>query len=203
MGNYYEGEMVFILRHDTPTEIIDDLKTLATHRMLCHDYNEDAFVILKKTKWFKHKRFYYPNYYFKTYSRMHGNTGYIFKAVFCMKEYMIDRDDLGQDIYDTLKPYIDTTAYDTSNGENLGRIYDEDGTYDKTFYADEDIFKQEVERRKYICSQECGGYKENCLCDRYAGCRRAYVRGLNDGKKGIVHDGTKLIYKLLDFNKTN
>ena len=193
MGNYYEGEMVFILRHDTPTEIIDDLRTLAKHRMLCNDYSEDAFGILQKTKWFKHERFYYPNYYFKTYSRMHGNTGYIFKAVFCMKGYIIDRDDLGQDIYDTLKPYIDTTAYDTSNGENLGRIYDEDGTYDKIFYADEDIRKQEMKRRKHLCNPHCHSYKENYLCDQYEACNRAYLIG-----QGVIDVKGKIAYNALN-----
>lgn len=99
MGNYYEGEMVFILRHDTPTEIINDLSTLAKYRMSFNDYSEDTFGILQKTKWFKHERFYYPNYYFE-HSYAHGHTVYVFKVVFCMKGYVIDRDDLGQDIYD-------------------------------------------------------------------------------------------------------
>lgn len=183
MGNYYEGEMVFILRHDTPTEILDDLRILAEHRMLFNDYSEDAFRILPKTKWFKHERFYYPNYYFQTYSRMHGNTGYIFKAVFCMKGYIIDRDDLGQDIYDTLKPYIDTTAYNISNGENLGRIYDEDDTYNRTFYADENKVRQEMEKRKYLCNSKCHIWNKNDLCINYKICHRAYLLGQKQEKQ--------------------
>lgn len=202
MGNYYEGTLTFILRNDTPVEIINDLYKLSHCSDQCEDYVKEDFKILQNTKWFKHKRFNYPQYQFIKHDFDNRGTYELF-IQFCMKGYIDGDDDLGQDIYDTLKPYIDTTAYDTSNGENLGNIHDEDGTYDKTFYADEDILKQEIKRRKYVCNQDCGGYKENCLCDRYAGCRRAYIRGLNDGKKGIVHDGTKLINKLIDFNKTN
>lgn len=183
MGNYYEGEMVFILRHDTPTEIIDDLRTLAKYRRQCSAYNEDTFGILQKTKWFKHERFYYPNYYFETYSCMHGSTGYVFKVVFYIEGYVIERDDLGKDIYNTLKPYIDEPAYDIYNCQYLGKVHDEDGTYNKTFYVNEDKAKQEMEKRKYLCNSKCHIWNKNDLCDNYKICHRAYLIGQKQKKQ--------------------
>lgn len=203
MGNYYEGKMIFILRNDIPMDIVNDLYILNTCSKFDENCKKDDSVALKDTRWFKHERFHDPDYYFHQVRDASDKRNYILHITFEMKGCVIDGDDLGQDIYNVLKPYIDETAYDMSNGGYIGRIHDEDDTYDKMFYVNEDILKQEMEKRKYLCNQHCGGYKENCLCDRYAGCSRAYIHGLKDGKEGIVHDGTKLINKLIDFNKTH
>ena len=187
MGNYYEGTMIFILRNDIPMDIVNDLYMLNTCSKFDEDCKKDDFIALKDTMWFKHQRFHYPNYYFHQVQDKCNKKKYILHITFEMKGYVIDGNDLGQDIYDTLKPYIDESAYaDISNGGYIGRIYDEDDTYDKTFYADEDILKQEIKRRKYLCNQDCGDYKENCLCDRYEACNRAYLIGQKQKKTGVT-----------------
>lgn len=203
MGNYYKGALTFVLKNDTPVEIVNNLHQLSYCSDHGEDYVRDYFKTLKDTKWFKHKRFNYPQYKFTQYDLSADRSIYEIFIRFCMKGYMDNDDDLGQDIYDTLKPYIDESEYDDiSNGGYIGRIYDEDCTYDKTFYVNEDRLMEEMERRKHVCNPHCYSYKEKCLCDQYAACNRAYVRGLKDGKSGIVHDGTKLINKLLEYSDT-
>ena len=150
MSNYYEGKLNFILKEDIPKDILHDLLLLSSE-----EYSRENFIVLQNEKW----------------------EFYLFEIDFCMKGYRIGTDDLGQDIYDFLKSYIDESVYDMSDGGYIGRIHDEDGTYDKSFYVNYDIFNCEIEKRKYLCNADCYYHKENCLCDKYVVCKRAYQLG--------------------------
>ena len=194
MGNYYKGALTFILQKDTPVELINDLHKLSYCSDHGEDYRTEDFKILQDTKWFKHKRFKYPKYTITRYDFDSRRSIYEIFIQFCMKGYMDDDDDLGQDIYDALKPYIDEYEYnDISHGGYIGRIYDENCTYDKTFYVNEDIRKQEMKRRKHLCNPHCHSYKENYLCDQYEACNRAYLIG-----QGVIDVKGKIAYNALN-----
>lgn len=122
------------------------------------------------------ERYDYPAYDLK-FKKCNDHEFYLFKVVFCMKGYRTYGDDLGEDIYDFLKQYIDKSVYDMSDGGFIGRVYDEDDTYDKTFYVEYDLFNQEIKRRKYLCNKDCFCFKENNLCEKYDICKRAYELG--------------------------
>lgn len=171
MSNYYEGKLNFRLKEDIPKDILHDLLLLSSE-----EYSRENFIVLQNEKWGRHERYDYPNYNLKL-KKCDEHEFYLFEIDFCMKGYRIGTDDLGQDIYDFLKSYIDESVYDMSDGGYIGRIHDDDDTYDKNFYVNYDIFKREIEKRKYLCNADCYYHKENCLCDKYVVCKRAYQLG--------------------------
>ena len=180
MGNYYEGVLVFGLKKDIPEDLLHDLS------LLTKDCDEENFLDkllykeLKESKWTNHYRPLYPTYYLEFYkSPTDEYTGWYFSINFCMKGYMYDGDDLGQDIYDFLQPYIDETAYNMANGGYVGKVEDEDGTYRKEFYVDYEQFNKIIESREYLCK---GCYKkmDGSLCNDWKYCKRAYDIGRGD-----------------------
>lgn len=171
MGNYYDGELYFKLKDDTPKDVLHDLLLLSSE-----EYSIENFTVIQNEKWGKHERYDYPAYNLKL-KKSNDHEFYLFKVVFCMKGYRTYGDDLGEDIYDFLKQYIDKSVYDMSDGGFIGRVYDEDDTYDKTFYVEYDLFNQEIKRRKYLCNKDCFCFKENNLCEKYDICKRAYELG--------------------------
>lgn len=174
MGNYYEGRMTFNLKKDLPKELLYELKILSSGS----EHSTEYFKVLKDTKWLRHERYDYPEYILYIEDRC-----YVFDIKFCMKGYRYEGYNLGEDIYEFLKQYIDKSMYDMSGGGYIGRIQDEDETYDKTFYVDYDLFYNEIERRKFLCNKDCWYFRENNLCDKYTVCERAYELGkLWDGK---------------------
>ena len=128
-----------------------ELKILSSGKECPIEY----FKVLKNTKWIKHERYDYPGY-----NLYLEDDYYVFDIHFCMKGYRYDEYDLGQDIYEFLKQYIDETYYDMSDGGYIGRIYDEDDTYDKTFYVDYTKFNKELEKRRHLCNSDCCYYRE-------------------------------------------
>lgn len=175
MENYYEGTLTFILRNDIPVEIINDLYKLSHCSDQCEDYVKEDFEILQNTKWFKHKRFNYPQYQFTQYD-FDNHRRYELFIQFYMKGYIDDNDDLGQDIYDALKSYIDESGYDIVNGY-IGEVYDEDDTYNKAFYVNKDRLKEKMKKRKHLCNSKCHLYHKDRLCIHYKICHRAYLIG--------------------------
>ena len=179
MGNYYEGVLVFGLKKDIPEDLLHDLSLLTKD---CDEENlldKRLYKELKESEWINHYRPLYPTYYLEFYkSPTDEYTGWYFSINFCMKGYMCDGDDLGEDIYDFLYPYIDPTAYNMTNGGYIGKIKDEDGTYCKEFYVDYTQYNKALESRKYICD----GCRENigALCNSWFYCKRAYDIGRGD-----------------------
>lgn len=181
MGNYYEGKLVFGLKKDIPEDLLHDLSLLTKE-----DYFEVNFLDkllckeFKESQWANHYRSLYPTYYLEFYKSPDDNdyTGWYFSITFCMKGYRYDGDDLGQDIYDFLHPYIDQTVYDMSNGGYIGKVEDEDGTYYKEFYVDYTQYNKALEGRKYICDG-CGA-NIGALCNGWVYCKRAYDIGRGD-----------------------
>ncbi len=177
VGNYYEGNLAFGLKKDIPEDLLHDLSLLTKNcseedfwdKLLCKEF--------KESKWANHYRLLYAAYYLDFYKSPTDNyTGWCFSINFCMKGYRYDGDDLGQDIYNFLHPYIDQAAYDMTNGGYIGKVKDEDGTYRKEFYVDYDQFNKIVEDRQHLCE---GCYKEmaDSLCDDWIYCKRAYDIG--------------------------
>ena len=58
----------------------------------------------------------------------------------------------------------------------MGTVKDEDFTYCKDFYLDEEVLKKEKEARSPICG-DCDLDKPNSLCNYYKHCLRAYTKG--------------------------
>ena len=172
MGNYYDGKLSFALKEDTPKDVIHDLLLLSSE---C--YSLSYFEVLQNEKWGKHKGYDYPNYRLQLKKYNGHDECYLFETDFCMKGYRVDGDCLGEDIYEFLKQYIDETYYDMSDGGYIGRIYDEDDTYNKTFYVDYTKFNKELEKRRHLCNSDCCYYREGVLCDKYIVCERAYCLG--------------------------
>lgn len=161
---------------------------------------------LKKTDFFKHERWSWPRYELsKIYYNPEGFTlydkyvftdyyeseddldfiegleicNYRFSVNFCMKMYRYNRMDLGKIICNFLKPYIDLTAYDMSDGGYLGKIKDEDCTYDKSFFIDTEVYKKTIKEREFLC-KGCDRYIEDSLCEHYKFCKRAYDLGTKE-----------------------
>lgn len=172
MGNYYEGELIFGLKRELPDNLLHDLLFIGSDQN--HGENIQSLLLyenLKSSKWMNHERAMYPSY------NLEFNEGIWCLGInFCMKGYRYQGDDLGQDIYDFLHPYIDQTAYDMTNGGYIGKIEDEDGTYRKEFYVDYDQFNALVKSRQYLCK---GCYKgiAGSLCNTWSYCKRAYDIG--------------------------
>ena len=178
MGNYYEGNLCFCLKNDTPKDILYDLAMISERE---NNYHTENLKVLNDTKWGKHNRFNYPSYFFERKEYDNYNF-YSFEVNFCTKGYLYKNDDLGQDIYDFLKPYIDESVYDMTIGGYIGNVEDEDGTYNKSFFINYDYFNEEVNRRKYLCNENCYYYKNDILCNKYLMCKRAYDLGKNNKK---------------------
>lgn len=177
MGNYYEGTLRFGLRSDIPKDVFHDLMLLSNKK-----YSIEDFKILKNEKWGKHERYDFPCYEFNL-TNYNGREFYLFEVGFCMKGYRINEDDLGEDIYEFLKPYIDTTVYDMSDGGFIGEVSDEDDTYEKQFYVDYDILIKEIKKRAHLCNSNCFYFKCNTLCKKYNICKRAYELGRQDNNE--------------------
>lgn len=171
MGNYYEGKLCFGIKENIPKDVLHDLLLLSNNSFL-----QENFAVLQNTKWGNHERYDYPSYNIQL--KKYGKYAfYLFEIDFCMKGYCINGDDLGEDIYEFLKQYIDEYVYDMSDGGYIGRITDEDETYDKSFYVNYDKFNSKKEERKHLCNDNCRYYEEDVLCDKYNICDRAYQLG--------------------------
>lgn len=218
MGNYYEGDLRFVLKKDTPEDILKDLIKIS----FLNDRNKLSMMNISKkfleTDWLKHERCDYPNYtfnicvkenddyslkevekevlsflpniseYFERLKEKNDDiyeckkrnkkeiVSYVFDISFCMKGYQY----LGEYIFDYLFPYIDNSMYDMSYGGCVGHIKDEDGTYDKFFFIDVNLYKKEIESRQYLC-KDCKLGFPNELCKYWERCYRAYEIGKKKG----------------------
>lgn len=175
MGNYYEGELVFPLTKDLPGDLLHDLTLMGSGKE--YSTNDLRCEKLKESKWINHHRaISYPSYNMEYYD---SDNIWVFSVSFCMKGYVYLGDDLGQDIYDFLHPYLDQKIFNNPYGGYLGRIEDEDGTYRKEFYADYTQFNKIVESRQYICGK-CNINIAGSLCKYWNICKRAYKIGRGD-----------------------
>lgn len=176
MGNYYEGHLTFYFKKDIPKDLLLDL-----YKFNQREIKKEQLTVLRDTKWIQHERFNYPSYY--TYKE-DSSDSYVFCVDFYMKGYLLGGNDLGESICDVLKPYLDEQSYDMSAGGFIGRICDEDDSYDKSFYINDEFFKKEMERRSYICNKDCWYFWDKRLCDRYKWCERVYKLGRESVYKG-------------------
>lgn len=108
--------------------------------------------------------------------RKHTFLGYCFEVRFCMKHYMWDFD-LGEAIVEYFKPYVDISLYNDGNGGYIGHIDDEDSTYFKTFYVDEEHHPV-TKARLPICGG-CPLEVNSGTCENFWLCERAYNLGKN------------------------
>lgn len=175
MGNYYEGKLIFELKRNLPDELLHDLSVLVSERSCDRDIKPLLqHRELKESKWMNHYRALYP-----TYTLEFSEGVWFLTASFCMKGYMCLGEDLGQDIYDFLYPYFDSSILDEVDGGYLGTIEDEDGTYRKEFYANYEQFNKIIESREYLC-KDCYKKMDGSLCDDWKYCKRAYDIGRGD-----------------------
>lgn len=179
IGNYYEGTLVFPLRKDLPEDLLHDLTLIGSGKECIK--NDLQCERLKESKWINHCRaISHPSYTFEYYDSI-----WFFNANFSMKGYMYDGDDLGQDIYDFLYPYLDQKIFSAPDGGYLGLVEDEDETYRKEFYADYTQFNKIVESRQFLC-KKCDIHIEGSLCKYWHLCKRAYEIGKSETNKKIT-----------------
>lgn len=197
MGNYFEGNLFIVLKKDIPKELKDALIQLS-------NCNEKTIPTqYAKEPCFQHERWNYPSFSFgylakadetdivkyidieyeeyhscenddfelkKEYDKiLEKFCAYYVEIRFCMKGYQ----KLGELYVDWLRPYMDLNK----DFNYLGEIEDEDSTYHKKFYANEELLKQEENQRNYLC-KDCPN-KIDGLCDFYSICKRAYNIGKN------------------------
>lgn len=124
MGNYHKGNIRFILRKDLPEFIIDAL----------------LFI---QDKDFKMPKKYSGIDIFNEENRNKVNIGFSAIIDNIDNTMFIDKDNynnIGDKWYDFFKNYIDISLseeYFTLKGDNLlDRIYDEDCTYDKSYFLE-------------------------------------------------------------------
>lgn len=184
MGNYYEGILTIPLLKN----ISEDLKKALIGLSYWKETIEKP-KLWEKESCFQHERWDSPKMSFgfilksgyleyegepiedeTLYSKDFWNDliGYYFQLNFCMKNY----NNLGELYVEWLRPYVNTEyGY-------LGNIHNEDQSYNKDFFINEDIFKQEIKDREYLC-KSCDKFISTCLCKNYFYCCRAYNLGKN------------------------
>jgi len=152
MGNYYEGELSFVLRKDLPKNLLKLLNELEnkprTEIIVPEEY--------KKVPLFNTKDWFYNRYSFNKVVESSTNStigGYLLEVAICTTEY----DNLGEKLYDFFKDYLDTDL----SPIYIGRINDEDCYYSRTFlrsgYDFSCIKESEYKIRLY---NDIGGVKE-------------------------------------------
>lgn len=152
MGNYYEGELSFVLRKDLPKNLLKLLNELEnkprTEIIVPEEY--------KKVPLFNTKDWFYNRYSFNKVLESPTNStigGYLLEVAICTTEY----DNLGEKLYDFFKDYLDTDL----SPIYIGRIDDEDCYYSRTFlrsgYDFSCIKESEYKIRLY---NDIGGLKE-------------------------------------------
>lgn len=152
MGNYYEGELSFVLRKDLPKNLLKLLNELEnkprTEIIVPEEY--------KKVPLFNTKDWFYNRYSFNKVLESPTNStigGYLLEVAICTTEY----DNLGEKLYDFFKDYLDTDL----SPIYIGRIDDEDCYYSRTFlrsgYDFSCIKESEHKIRLY---NDIGGLKE-------------------------------------------
>lgn len=161
MGNYYEGELSFVLRKDLPKNLLKLLNELEnkprTEIIVPEEYKK---VPLFNTKdWFYNRysfNCFYDKYSFNKDLESFTNfniAGYLLEITICTTEY----DNLGEKLYDFFKDYLDTDL----SPIYIGRIDDEDCYYSRTFlrsgYDFSCIKESEYKIRLY---NDIGGLKE-------------------------------------------
>lgn len=152
MGNYYEGELSFVLRKDLPKNLLKLLNELEnkprTEIIVPEEY--------KSVPLFNTKDWFYNRYSFNKVLEGSTNStigGYLLEVAICTTEY----DNLGEKLYDFFKDYLDTDL----SPIYIGRIDDEDCYYSRTFlrsgYDFSCIKESEYKIRLY---NDIGGLKE-------------------------------------------
>lgn len=152
MGNYYEGELSFVLRKDLPKNLLKLLNELEnkprTEIIVPEEY--------KSVPLFNTKDWFYNRYSFNKVVESSTNStigGYLLEVAICTTEY----DNLGEKLYDFFKDYLDTDL----SPIYIGRINDEDCYYSRTFlrsgYDFSCIKESEYKIRLY---NDIGGVKE-------------------------------------------
>lgn len=195
MGNYYEGTLRFFIRKDIPKEDFNDLKLMNDRCDQKESYSEK----LQNSRWFQHER--WDRVYTDLFHVCHYDgddadgycllpvdeidipaditvVGYLFEVRICTKGYRTDGNDLGEAIVDYLIGMCDLSLYEDDIGM-IGRVNDEDETYDREFHIDEEAFKKEQEKKKFLC-EGCRFWSEKLTCEEWDRCYRAYMIGCKE-----------------------
>ena len=170
MGDYYEGSIRFKLKKCTPKNIIDMLKFLYTDYYIPANRPTFKEVIDK---------FGINCNDAEKYDEFPDVTKYRNNVCLSICTKHFKRNSILWMI-DICRPYmVSSTPIDNY----LGTISDEDGYYYKEFYADEDIFRKQMEERSFICNTTCARFNKDALCHNYNMCERAYNIGKSENEK--------------------
>ena len=192
MGNYYGGTLKFFIRRDITKEDFIDLKMMADGCAQKELYSKK----LQESSWFQHKRwiwvcaelFYLCSYEAEGKDERYlisvdeeevpenvDPIGYMLDVTIHTKGYRYGGNDLGEAIVDSLIDMCDISLYNDAFG-TIGRIRDEDCTYDREFHMDEEGFKKHQENMKFLC-EGCSSWSDEHICDHWDKCLRAYEIG--------------------------
>ena len=211
MGNYYTGDIIARINNKVPKELMDRLIDMSNEpnngfhidiipelteindRKL-YEYKIDSLLddLPEKTKE-KAKKFtkglgiLLENNYDTMSLKLEDysiHKGYIIDIGCCTKYYFAEGiEEKIFSIIEELKPYRD----DKDN--YLGRIKDEDFTYEKDLFWDYKEFEKTKRDREFVC-RGCDKPHENALCDYFNICKRAYDKGYQDHRDKVLNEST-------------
>ena len=202
MNNKFEGSLLFRFKGEVIDELLNDLKALANKSN--NKETLVSFNILKNAKWLTHPCALSSEYTiysiydingdiitfvdpdenenlsekdkidFKSRLRQHPFMGYEFAISISATNYL-EGFDFGKALVEYFKPYVDITLYDSKYHGFMGSINNQDFSYYKDFFIDEN-YNPISEERRPICSG-CHYAYESTTCPNYDLCLRAYNRG--------------------------
>lgn len=170
MGNYYEGIISFRLKKDTPRNIVDMLNFLDANLVVGCDRPTFEAVINEFNINHEGAEKYdtFPNV---------NKCGDYVRLSICTKHFKTNSILW---MIDMCRPYM---VNDGPEDNYLGNISDEDGYYDKSFYINDEMFKNEMKKRYFICNPSCDKFNKDVACNFYDICIRAYNIGKADNEK--------------------
>jgi len=184
MGNCYQGTITIQLKDDLTKDVDDFLKWLSGG---LQEKSLNDFPLFRNHEYFKKENYNYPRF---EYGRIINwdDDEWLFSYDEDISQYGIKTSDITgrylkidinmkaynnhmECFLELIRPYIDESA-----PNYIGEIHDEDGRYDKCFYANEDILLKEIKEREFLCSN-CEWNHPLTLCNSYSRCKRAYDIG--------------------------
>jgi len=207
MGNYYTGDIIARINNKVPKELMDkliDMSNKPSNEFRIHIIPE--LTEINDRKWYEYEidfilsddlseeakefvkglGFSLENHddIFSKLEDYSIHEGYIINIRCCTKRYFVEGiEEKILSLIEELKPYRDDKA------NYLGRIKDEDFTYEKNLFWDYKEFERTKKDREFVC-RGCDKPHENALCDYFNICKRAYDKGYQDHRDKVLNEST-------------
>lgn len=207
MGNHYEADIVAKINNNVPKELMDKLVDMSRefegegpfidigpiltklNNQKWSEYELDYVLddnLSEKAKEFaKEMGFSFDNNRRLLFLKLEDysiHEAYILHITCSTKYYFSENvEQKILDLIEELKPYRDKEF------NYLGKIKDEDCTYEKDIYWDYEEFEKAKRDREFVC-RGCNQPHENTLCEYFDSCKRAYEKGYKDHADKVAND---------------